>query len=81
MYSITKPRIDQRSLKCRGENCEYFGNAQWDLFCSKCYREKVMRERLAESKNYNVINQTFFNYNLYKCSKSIEKSSSSSQST
>lgn len=50
MYSIAKPRIDQKSLKCRGNNCEFYGNAQWDYLCSKCFREKVLKERLAQGK-------------------------------
>ena len=45
MYSIAKPRIDQGSLKCRA-NCDFFGNSKWEGFCSKCYREKGMKERL-----------------------------------
>lgn len=76
MYSIAKPRIDQKSLKCQAQNgCtffasnykvlivlvkfqnfsdvsdlflkgDFFGNAQWDHLCSKCYREKVLKDRL-----------------------------------
>jgi hypothetical protein len=47
MHSISRPN-EKINLKCRGANCDYFGNAQWELYCSKCYREKVMRERIAE---------------------------------
>lgn len=50
MYSISKPRIDQKSLKCRNSNCEFYAHPQFDHFCSKCYREKVLRERLAQGK-------------------------------
>lgn len=51
MYSIAKPRIDQKSLRCAsGNNCEFFGNAQWNNYCSKCYKEKVMKDRLAQGK-------------------------------
>lgn len=50
MYSIAKPRIDQKSLKCRMTGCEFYGNSQWDGFCSKCYREKMAKERLVQGE-------------------------------
>ncbi|KAG5678434.1 hypothetical protein PVAND_008108 [Polypedilum vanderplanki] len=46
MYSKTKPRVE--NLKCRNESCDYYGNQQFDHYCSKCYRERVMRKRLTE---------------------------------
>lgn len=53
MSLITKPRIDVKSLKCKGVSCEFYGNSQWSGFCSKCYREQQMRERIAQSKSIN----------------------------
>lgn len=53
MSFITKPRIDVKSLKCKGVSCEFYGNSQWSGFCSKCYREQQMRERIAQSKSIN----------------------------
>lgn len=50
MNSITRPRIDQKDLKCSG-NCGFYGNAQWDGLCSKCYRDKVLKERLAQCES------------------------------
>lgn len=54
MYAIAKPRIDQKSLKCHGNNCEFYGNAKWENCCSKCYREKVLKDRLAQGKASSI---------------------------
>ncbi|CRL03054.1 CLUMA_CG016388, isoform A [Clunio marinus] len=55
MYSIPKPRIDQSTLKCKQQNCEFYGNAQWEYYCSKCYRDKLLRERLAQESRAKIV--------------------------
>ncbi|CAH2074722.1 unnamed protein product, partial [Iphiclides podalirius] len=40
-------RIDQSDLKCKN-GCDYFGNPQWQGYCSKCHREQLQRQRRAE---------------------------------
>lgn len=40
-------RIDQNDLKCKN-GCDYFGNPQWQGYCSKCHREQMQRQRKAE---------------------------------
>lgn len=66
-------RIDQSDLKCKN-GCDYFGNPQWQGYCSKCHREQMMRQRRAGLFSYlvnyyydsmKVYNQLFMINNFY----------------
>lgn len=51
MYATKQPslRINQADLKCK-TGCGYFGNADWNGYCSKCYRGQMEVERQKKSK-------------------------------
>lgn len=52
MFASKMPslRIDQSDLKCKN-GCDYFGNPQWQGYCSKCHREQMQRQRKAEKES------------------------------
>ncbi|CAB3252048.1 unnamed protein product [Arctia plantaginis] len=52
MFASKMPslRIDKSDLKCKN-GCDYFGNPQWQGYCSKCHREQMQRQRKAEKES------------------------------
>ncbi|XP_063239391.1 rab5 GDP/GTP exchange factor [Bacillus rossius redtenbacheri] len=47
MYTTKNPRlrINQNDLMCKN-GCEYYGNSEWDGYCSQCHLKSVKNERL-----------------------------------
>ncbi|CAG9859339.1 unnamed protein product [Phyllotreta striolata] len=50
MYATKQPslRIKQADLKCKS-GCGFFGNADWEGYCSQCYRNHTDSERQKKS--------------------------------
>jgi len=54
-------RIREAELKCKKANgCDYYGNPQWDGFCSKCYKDIQKQKRMNASPKYLYICRTFY---------------------
>ncbi|XP_053625913.1 rab5 GDP/GTP exchange factor isoform X2 [Plodia interpunctella] len=47
-------RFEQSDLKCKN-GCDYFGNPQWQGYCSKCHREQMSRQRRAEKASSGTL--------------------------
>lgn len=48
-------RIGEAELKCKKANgCDYYGNPQWDGFCSKCYKDIQKHRRMIASPKYVI---------------------------
>lgn len=43
MYAIKGN--NRPDLKCKS-GCDYYGNVQWDGYCSKCHREQMQQKKL-----------------------------------
>ncbi|XP_057656208.1 rab5 GDP/GTP exchange factor isoform X1 [Diorhabda carinulata] len=72
MYATKQPslRIKQADLKCKS-GCKYYGNADWDGYCSQCYRNKMDLER--QKKSYQTLPAEQSKTNMSGFSKFEEK--------
>lgn len=55
MYATKQPslKISQADLKCKSAGCEFYGNSDWEGYCSKCYRNhlEVIQPKKLHSAN------------------------------
>ncbi|XP_050434080.1 rab5 GDP/GTP exchange factor isoform X2 [Adelges cooleyi] len=51
-------RIGEAELKCQKANCDYYGNPQWDGFCSKCFKDMQKQKRMNASPKKVTPNKT-----------------------
>uniref|UniRef100_A0A069DW96 Putative vacuolar sorting protein 9 n=1 Tax=Panstrongylus megistus TaxID=65343 RepID=A0A069DW96_9HEMI len=56
MYATKKAslRIDESYLMCKSLKCEFYGNEEWDGYCSLCHREQFQKKRKKEIAFENV---------------------------
>lgn len=53
-------RIGEAELKCKRANgCDYYGNPQWDGFCSKCYKDIQKQKQMNTSPKYVSVYRSF----------------------
>ncbi|XP_025194622.1 rab5 GDP/GTP exchange factor [Melanaphis sacchari] len=68
-------RIGEAELKCKKSNgCDYYGNPQWDGFCSKCYKDIQKHRRMNASPKKVPINKTSTKQDLKKVGLTEKKS-------
>jgi hypothetical protein len=58
MYSTKTPtlHIDESDLKCKNaENgCDFYGNSEWEGYCSKCHRDQLQKDKARRPGHYDV---------------------------
>lgn len=44
LYLSKSTFYDTGGVRCQAENCTFYGNAQYDNYCSKCYQELIKKQ-------------------------------------